>query len=287
MRTATIHIKRYKANRGRHKPLFILLLAGAAACLLFFLIPKAPLPSFLTPSLTKEDMARETRVLTLPSDTWYALQLGAFSEQKSAVSLAELYRSRGAAGYIHQPDNYRVLAAAYANRADARAVQEQLAQKHGVDAYIHPLSRSEVTLRLHGQKAQLDALSDVFDLCRQLPDTLAHLSQSLDNGSLTREEVLQALQSQRQTLQTLTGRLQALFAREEHPAVLGLMQLTEKTDQCLTQALAAENNALLGSRVKYAQLMLLCCLEEYVLSLGNAPQGLGGALQSAQGIRLI
>lgn len=265
MKNATYRIKRYKTKRGKGLWFLLLALIAAAAALVYFK-GRHPLslPAFTAPVLSPEDMRQETRVITFPGSQWFALQLGAFEEEKSANALADSFRGRGAAGYVYPGNPYRVLAAAYENRENAQAVQAQLALKHGVDAYLYPLARSEVTLRLSGQKAQLDALADAFSLCDQLTYTLSGLSQALDRGEMTVREAVQALSSQRDTIQAITSRLLARFSKDEHAAVLKLAEILSGTGDLLAQAMQAPNAARLGSSIKACQLHLICTLEDYV-----------------------
>ena len=268
MKNGKYKIKRYKVKRGKGL-LWILLALAAAAAALFILNGRhiLTLPAFTAPALSAEEMQQQTRVITLPGGQWFALQLGAFEEEKSARTLADSFSSRGAAGHVYPGDTYRVLAAAYESRESAQAVQAQLALHHGVDAYLYPLARSEVTLRLTGQKAQLDALEDAFLLCDQLTYTLASLSQALDKGEMTFQEAVQALSSQRDTVQALNNRLSARFAQDEHAAVLQLCAILSETDRLLAQAIQASGAVRLGSHIKACQLFLICSLEEYVAFL--------------------
>ena len=265
MKNGKYKIKRYKVKRGKGL-LWALLTLAVAAAALFFLNKEhiLSLPAFTIPALSPEAMQQQTRVITLPDGQWFALQLGAFEEEQSARSLADSFRSRGAAGHVYPGDTYRVLAAAYENRESAQAVQAQLALNHGVDAYLYPIARSEVTLRLTGQKAQLDALEDAFCLCDQLTYTLAGLSEALDRGEMTFQEAVQALSSQRETVQALNNRLLARFSRDEHAAVLQLCSILSQTDNLLAQAIQSSGAARLGSGIKACQLYLICSLEEYV-----------------------
>lgn len=265
MKNSKYKIKRYKVKRGKGL-VWILLALAAAAAALFFLNNRhiLTLPAFIEPSLPPEEMQQQTRVITLPGGQWFALQLGAFEEEQSARTLADSFRSRGAAGYVYPGDTWRVLAAAYESRESAQAVQAQLALNHGVDAYLYPLARSEVTLRLTGQKAQLDALEDAFSLCDQLTYTLAGLSETMDRGELSFQEAVQALSSQRETVQALNNRLSARFAKDEHAAVLRLCAILSETDSMLSQAIQSTGAVRLGSQIKACQLYLICSLEEYV-----------------------
>lgn len=266
MRNGKYKIKRYKTHHS--KWVIFLLLAAFLGVLLYFYTRHAPaLPSAAQPVTDPADTRHETRVITLPAGQWFALQLGAFEEEKSAQALATNYRSRGAAGYIHRQDTCRVLAAAYEDRESARAVQAQLAQKHGVDAYLYPMARSEVTLRLSGQKAQLDALEDAFSLCDQLTYSFASLSQALDKGEISAREAQEALRSQQDTIRAVNSRMLTLFANSEHPAVQRLSWLLQGTQDQVALAIQSPDTARLGSSIKYCHLYLLCGLESYVQSL--------------------
>lgn len=264
LRSGKVKIKRYKTGRNKSGFLILLPVLILGVYLLFHFGKQGfALPAFLKPALSAEEMQQDTRQIILPGGRYFALQLGAFSDPQSAGALAESYRSRGAAGYIWKNDSYRVLAAAYDSRENALAVQQQLADKHGVDAYLCPLTRSQITLKLTGQKAQLNALSDAYDLCAQLTGTLSTLSQSLDSGAMEQEAVLQALSSQQETIHALNARLSALFSKEDHPAVTRLCALLADTEKNLSSARDAQNAVRLGSSIKYCHLALLKALEDY------------------------
>lgn len=268
MRNGKYKVKRYKTgrNRGLLFLLLAVLLLAAGAVYLHVRAPR-PLAASSAPVLTPEDIRQDTRVITLPGGQWFSLQLGAFEEEKSAQALADTYRGRGAAGYLYANGTFRVLAAAYENRESARAVQAQLARKHGVDAYLYSLTRSEVTLRIHGQQAQLNALEDALSLCDQLTYTLSGLSEALDKGEIPAEEATRALSSQKDTVRALNSRLTVLFTKEDHPAVSRLSALLAQTEEALNNALNAPNATRLGSGIKYAQLQIICGLEAYVQAL--------------------
>lgn len=268
MRSGKYKIKQYKTGRSRRWIIWLLAAAGIAVLALHLIDRRAlTLPAFTAPALTQADMQQETRVLTLEGSHFFALQLGAFDDEKSARQLADSFRSRGAAGYLYKNGNYRVLAAAYESRESAQAVQAQLAQIHGVDAYLCPLNRSGITLRLTGQKAQLDALSDIFDLCDQLTYTLCSISQALDKGEITADEARQALSSQRDTVHSLSSRMNMLFSREHHEAIAQLSSLLSDMENHLASAAATTHTVQLGSSIKFCHLYLLCSLEAYIGAL--------------------
>ena len=229
------------------------------------------LPGIWQPSATQtpEAVPREERTLTLPGHTWYALQLGAFDSADAAESLAASYQSRGAAGYVRGQGQYRVLAAAYASRADAQAVITQLRTGHQVDAVLTEIVQPEVTLRLTGRPDQLTALSDAYDTLEQLSVQLAALSDSLDRGKTDRQTALDALRSHRDTLTALKKRISAQFGENAPSTVQDAADMLDALALSLNDAMAAQGTAALGARLKYAQLQCLCRMADHAAGLAK------------------
>lgn len=246
-----------------------LLLAAGAYALPRALTPQAAprlsLPP--APTLTPRDSAPDSRVITLAGETWYALQLGAFDSADAARSLADAYRARGAGGLIWQQDVCRVLAAAYETRADAQAVQTRLLGQHGVETVVTDVRWPEVTLRVTGQKAQLDALEDAYDAFPRLIRHLSGLSAALDQGETAAAQAMDALKSERETASALAGRLQALFGKEGHPAVKDVRNMLEGVTAALDAALGAPSATRLGAQIKYCQLFCLCRMAAHAQGL--------------------
>lgn len=264
MRAGNLKVKRYKAQRGgRGWLILLLLLAIGGGLYIWYQDGSLPLPIAPAPTLTPEDAKADERTLTLPAQNWYALQLGVFEQQSSAKALAESYQGRGAAGFIDDRENYRVLAAAYESRADAQAVQQQLRQNHGVEAYILALQSPEITLHLTGQKAQLTALSDAFDALHQTAGQLSNLSLALDQRQIGRDELLSSLASQQETLSALEKRLHTLFGDSPHPAVQPILSALAELSKGLEAAQQASGETRLGAQVKYCQLLCIVRLAQY------------------------
>lgn len=276
MRAGRLKTRRYKVRRAPGA-----WIGTAAAFMLLGLIAWAwqagyitlTLPVF-TPAqpaatLTPDDMSKEARTLTLSGESWFALQLGAFDDRASAQALAETYQGRGAAGYLalHQ-GKYRVLAAAYAARADAQQVQTRLKSRHGVEAAVTEIVRPEITLRLTGRAAQLTAVEDAWAALTQLIGHLNALSQALDEGGEAWENTLDALRSERDTAKALAGRLDSLFDGSP-AAVQKLSALTKDISDALDGCLAASGKTQLGARVKYCQLLCVCRLAVWAEELAQ------------------
>lgn len=276
MRAGRLKTKRYPARkRGGWAALLLAgLLLGAGAVTYGKRAWEAALPllpGVLQPSVPSAPMpetaAREERTLTLPGHTWYALQLGTFDSADAAETLAETYRSRGAAGYIRKESQYQVLAAAYTARADAQAVMTQLRVNHQVDAVLKEITQPEVTLRLSGKPDQLTALNDAYDALEQLSTQLAALSDGLDRGKTDRQTALSALRSHRDTLNALKIRIDAQFGKSAPKAVKEASDILEALSLSLNEALSAQSTAALGAQIKYAQLQCLCGMADYAAKL--------------------
>lgn len=275
MRAGRLKTRRYRARRASG------VWMGAAALLLLGLILGAwragwitlTLPAFVparpAATLTPEDVKKEERTLTLPGQSWFALQLGVFADQAAAQSTAETYQGRGAAGYLalHQ-GSYRVLAAAYQARADAQQVQTRLRERHGVDAVIAEITRPEITLRLTGQAVQLTAIEDAWTALTQSALHLSALSQSLDEGGTDQAEAMDALRSERATMDALARQLDSLF--DGGPAAAReLSALLKDVSGALDGCLAASGKTQLGARIKYCQLLCVCRLAVWAEDLAR------------------
>ncbi len=245
-----------------------LLAAGAWALLSGRLLPGLTQLSVQpAATLTPRDSAADERVITLNGETWYALQLGAFDSQEAAQASAESYRARGAGGLIWRRDTYRVLAAAYPSRADAQAVQSQLLAQHSVETAVTDIAWPDVTLRLTGQKAQLDALADAYDALPKLTRHLSELSNALDRGEKEPAQVTAALQSEKDTAAALSARLLTLFGDGGHPAVTDLAGLLNEAAAALDAALNISGATRLGAQIKYCQLLCICRMAAHIQGL--------------------
>ncbi len=275
MRAGKLKTRRYKVRRasGRRIWPFILLAILLAGGIYTVLSPGNQWLSFLdapAPTLSPQESAQATREITLTGGTWYALQLGVFEKATAAEEMAATYRARGAAGYVWQHDNYRVLAAAYPARADAQSVQTQLRTLHNVDAFTYEITWAEVKLRVKGQNAQLTALEDAY---AYLENSMAHLyslSLALDKQEMAASDVRAALASEKLTADTLKNRLTTLFGTNPHAAVSQVCDILSDLSSALSSAGETSiSDAQLGARVKNCLLLTLTKTSEYIAALSN------------------
>lgn len=272
MRAGKLKTRRYKIHRGRKIFGFVLVAAALLAAGYAWRSGRISLPLALTPAPTALPQEKETesRTLTLPGGTWYALQLGLYEKSEGAArQTAELFQGRGAGGYLYSRDGYRVLAAAYENRADAQTVQTRLRTQYSIETYLLEIARPEITLRLTGQKGQLSALSDAYAFLEQAAGQLSAQSQRLDNGSAGKQEILSFLASLQETADALESRMDALFGASALDAVKQIRAALGDLSRALAQAQEAQSVTALGAQVKYCQLMCIARMAEYAESLSR------------------
>ena len=291
MRAGRLKTRRYKTRRRGVFLLMLLFLAAALGCGVmaarksgFSFLP-APLLSPAS-TLPPEDAARESREVTLPGQSWYALCMLSMDEESAARSQAAALQNRGAGGYVRYSQGYQVLGAAYESRADAQLVADQLKSLHGLSVQTVAIDRPEITLRLSGQRAQLTVLEDAYCLADQAAQQLSALSRGLDEHSLDAASVRAALSSLQDTAAAMRDRLILRFGDSPvHAAVGNMINLLGSLHQALDQALPETGAARLGAKVKYCQLLCVCRMAEHAALLSGNQRS--GALHFLQGIKYM
>ena len=239
-----------------------------------------PLTFSLSPNSTPEPSVtaapektpeRASDDITLSGRTWYALQLGAFTQENAAWQLSQEFIPRGAAGFIcREEDVYRVFAAAYPTRAEAQSVQTRLSDQ-GVTTYIQVVQEPGLTLRAAGEKQQVNAVREVLDHLNTLSTQFYTLSGALDKGEMTQSEALSALQSECATCLALKSTLERAFSREDADVVAALAALLETLAQ---EGDSLQNNASaarIGAALKRCQLTVSIGLKQFAAPLTPSP----------------
>lgn len=279
MRAGRLQTRRIRVRRRFLRVLAILCLLALLVSGGFYLLNKngwIPLNLSLSPSptLSPDEVKADTRVMKIPGEVWYALQLGVFSSRDAADAVAAQYLSRGAAAYLYEDGaSFRVLAAAYKTRAEAQTVMSRLKTDHGIETFIFELSRGEVTLKVHGQAAQLTALESAYTCLSGAGGLLADLSAGLDNYTRTEEETRAALTSEEDTVSSLHEKLSTLF-NDPPLSVKGVLENLKALSNALKDAQTQTGAALLGAKIKYAQLLTLDLVSAYVGALNTGGQSI-------------
>ena len=221
----------------------------------------APGPALLSlrPAATPapEALAPAEETLVLPAGCWYALALPDAATADQARQAADAYRLRGAAGYIPPDGEKQVLFAAYPSRADARLVQRQLLENHGLETVQTDIVWPEIRLKTAGQQLQVSALQDACAALHQLPEQLFSLASALDRGEAETGKAQSALLSARDTLAGMADRLRAAFGRDAPPAVTRLRDGLDALAAALGTAGETSGAVRLGGQVKYCHFSAL------------------------------
>lgn len=236
--------------------------------LAFSLSPKATAAPQHTASPT-EKPAYDVCDISLSARNWYALQLGAFTQENAAHQLSQEFIPRGAAGYIHRQDDvYRVYAAAYPTRAEAQSVQTHLSNQ-GVTTYIQPCNEAAFTLRATGTKAQLGAVKDIFTYLDALSMKFFTLSSQLDKGDMSVGEALGALSSEAATCRALAQALKDTFSGDTPSAAAHVVSLLDSIALSCENAQNSQSAARSGAALKSCQLMVITGLQALSRSLSQ------------------
>ena len=186
-----IYRRRLRRVRMWRRGILAILALGAAAVLL--LTRRSPLMQAEridaptpTPVSQAFDQQVESREITLPEETWYAIQTGVFSTAEAAEEKAGAYASRGAPGtVVADGDKWRVFIACYGSEGDASAVRQRLGESQRVETYLFRWQSPELRLRLTGMAGQLDVVEAGLSLLRQAAEELRDTAILLDAGELT------------------------------------------------------------------------------------------------------
>lgn len=204
------------------------------------------------------DETPETREMTLPATTWYAIQLGAFENEASAKEMASQYQSRGAAGYVLKDTRYRVLAALYDTREDAQTVRAQLQDKHNIEAYIYEVKLGGISLRVEGKRGQLDTLQSAFSVANELTLLLQKQAVLMDKQEQNLQEAQTALRALGDRAREVSLRLTQRFVPPRNEAV---QTLSDCLSEFAGYAAALPDDGLtmvdLATQVKYQALEML------------------------------
>jgi len=282
MRVQGLKTQAYKTS-GIFRRILLFFAFGAAIWLLsahvrqmlhlpltFSLRTKATEAPAATPAPPK-DAARLEDDIALTGRAWYALQLGAFTQENAAWQLSQEFIPRGAAGYVcREKDIYRVFAAAYPTRAEAQSVQTRLSEQ-GVTTYIQSIHEPAVTLRAQGNEKQVRAVREALNYLDALSTKLYTLSCALDAGEMSQPDALEALRSECATCLALKSSLSKAFDGEEADAVapLGALlgDLSSEGEALQNSASAAR----LGAALKRCQLTVSLGLSQFAVHLAAQP----------------
>lgn len=207
--------------------------------------------------------------MTLPAVTCYALQMGVYASAENAAAQSAQLKKLGGGGYVlKDADRYRVIAAGYAQEADARSVKDRLVEQ-GVDCALYTFSTDAATYRVSAQETQLEEVRAGFRAIADAQAALTDCVLTFDKGGLGVDEgktevarIAQALRTDMALLGSYEGEQATLSSLLScYNDALAAIEKAAQSDATDTSAFAAE--------LKYAQLNVTDRYAAFMKSLGG------------------
>lgn len=117
--------------------------------------------------------------------TYYAVEVGSYQDIQSAREASDLFRSRGAGGYVVNDGTYRVIAAIYNNKEDAKAIVEKLIAD-GLSGTIYEIKGAKVNFEQYGIIG--NDIREAVEYSATLYDKLYDIGNSLDRQEITENQ---------------------------------------------------------------------------------------------------
>lgn len=255
-RVETRMYKRRRKRAARLRWMTVILLAAGAAVLFLgrgqasFVMEKIGL-SATAPKTGEFDKTADSREVTLPAETWYAIQTGVFSTQEAALQKADAYTERGAPGtVVKQGEKWRVFIACYGTESEASAVRTRLETNQKVDTYLYAWECPELHLRLTGMAGQIDAAEAGFTLLTSTAATLRDTAMELDAAQLTTQEAAAAMDALDAQINLWEDTVKRRFGREVPALFKDMMAITAGWDARYSALRAAADATALSAALK-------------------------------------
>lgn len=197
------------------------------------------------------DRTAQTREVTLPEESWYAIQTGIFSTADAAEAKAGAYTSRGAPGVVVQDgEKWRVFIACYGTENDASAVRTRLQERQEVDTYLYVWRCPELRLRLSGMAGQLDAVEAGFTLLTSTAAALRDMAVELDAAQVTHAEALTQVKALDGQISLWEKTIRSRFDGKLPDLVQGMLSVTANWAQRYDTLMASADTTALSAALK-------------------------------------
>lgn len=197
------------------------------------------------------DRTAQTREVTLPEESWYAIQTGIFSTADAAEEKAGAYTSRGAPGVVVQDgEKWRVFIACYGAESDASAVRTRLQERQEVDTYLYVWRCPELRLRLSGMAGQLDAVEAGFTLLTSTAAALRDMAVELDAAQVTHAEALTQVKALDGQISLWEKTIRSRFDGRLPDLVQGMLSVTANWAQRYDTLMASADTTALSAALK-------------------------------------
>lgn len=213
--------------------------------------------------------AQQQTELRVEGQTYYALQLGVFSEKANAETLSRQMQARAAGGYIYEDgERFRVFAAVYDSREAARTVKKQLMEQNGIDSSLYELSAAPAALRITAPEAQSSAVQEGFSQMESVCSELLSLCEAFDRKEVT---AAQAKEQLRSLAEACRRPAEALSSVRQGIAAGLCAELTEKAQRITDCAQSdAADSAAFSAALKYLHIGEVCACCRFLSGIGTA-----------------
>lgn len=223
-----------------------------------------------TPIAVSYDQSLVEREVTLPEETWYAIQTGVFSTQEAAQEKAGVLTQRGAPGAVVQDgDKWRVFIACYGTETDAASVRQHLGENQRVETYLYRWTCPELQLRLKGMAGQVDVVEAGFTLMMQSVRLLRDTASLLDARELTQLEAKQALSEQEKQVRLWEKTANDRFGRNPPSPVKELLNQLQAWTAALDACRQQETKTALSAQLKLEGIGLFESMVKLRATLGQ------------------
>lgn len=207
--------------------------------------------------ISEEPGKTVTGDVEVPAMECFALQMGVYSTQANADTEAGTLQKRGAGGYVMEDaGKYRVLAAAYAERASLDQVREQL-KADGLDSALYTFVSPVSTLRVTATEAQLKRIQDGFTALDAIQQKIGASSLAFDKEQ---QEVASGVTKANELLTELKSAKDAFLVGDPsgNAVLLAMGECFNKYEEALTTLAGgnAESFVDFSSKMKYTHLYI-------------------------------
>jgi hypothetical protein len=231
------------------------------------------MPELIIPDKKQEPdrLEKITDSLKANALNMYAIQMGAFTDEKNAKVLASELKDRGGAGYILKDDFYRVLAVGFQSEDDARKVKNEL-DSSGLEAHIYKLSTAGADMRITATEEYVEKISNAYSLWEEEYLSLEEIIIQLDSDVLSPIAAYDIIKTKKNRMADIKQELIEISGNQNNNFILSeLISLYEKSCASLDKILSNEmsDKVAISSEIKYTNIEMFILYRDYMKQITN------------------
>jgi len=231
------------------------------------------MPELIIPDKKQEPdrLEKITDSLKANALNMYAIQIGAFTDEKNAKVLASELKDRGGAGYILKDDFYRVLAVGFQSEDDARKVKNEL-DSSGLEAHIYKLSTAGADMRITATEEYVEKISNAYSLWEEEYLSLEEIIIQLDSDVLSPIAAYDIIKTKKNRMADIKQELIEISGNQNNNFILSeLISLYEKSCASLDKILSNEmsDKVAISSEIKYTNIEMFILYRDYMKQITN------------------